>query len=312
MKDIDSLEAAIHTVEEKINNMEQTCFQVVVRPLVIDDSLIHIEELYMPHLDLSIFPPPYRTINRIDGSCPSFTSSERYFLIHQAPNLCLMDRELTVIKRNRWGYRPVHDMCWSSTLARFFVITNESVFTVDENTIAIEPIQINQEQSWCSCTCSDTTLYLSTLDGGSTIFKFSLFPTIEFEKQWTSPETCAEYQVITNIVYNNETLALMIVDLYKEEKFIEIRSSVALERLWSLILDIEYSGSVFRCCFLNYGDWLVWDQNTSRFLHIAKDGKVQVTTKYDEHPVSVCLFDGNKIAISTDDRIKLHELKCLK
>ncbi|CAF1493920.1 unnamed protein product [Rotaria sordida] len=67
MKDIDLLKATIQTIEKKINNIEQTCFEVINRPLVIDDNLIRIEELYIPHLDLSTFPPPYRTINHTDG-----------------------------------------------------------------------------------------------------------------------------------------------------------------------------------------------------------------------------------------------------
>jgi hypothetical protein len=312
MKDIDLLKVNIHTVIEKLNNMEQTCIGVVVRPLVINDNLIRIEELYAPQLDLSILLPPYKTTSHVGGSSVTIASNDQFFLIHQQPNLCLMDRELTVVKMSEWNHGLIRDMCWSWTLARFFVLAQTKIFTVDENAMSVEVIQINQDQKWWSGTCSDTSLFLSTLHGGSSIWKFSLFPSIRFEKQWSSAETCAENQIITNIVYKNEMLALTLMDGRKEEKLIELRSSITLERLWSLRLDLEYDACLFGFCFLNHGDWLVWNSNPSCILHITKDGKLLATSGYNTHPGSVCLFDGNKLIVSTDKSINCHELNSKK
>jgi hypothetical protein len=200
-------------------------------------------------------------------------------------------------------------MCWSSTLARFFVITEVNVFTVDDNTMFIEPIQINQEQSWCSCTCSDTSLFLSSLNHGSSILKFSLFPFIQFEKQWNSSKIGGQNQMIMYIACQNETLALTVADVDKEEKLIELRLSTTFERLWSLKLDVEYSAGLFRCCFLNHGDWLVWNWHASHFLHITKDGKLHSRNEYYEIPLCVILFDGDQLGISTANEINFHRIK---
>jgi arsenate reductase-like glutaredoxin family protein len=312
MKDIDLLKMTIHTVEEKINKMGQTCFEVVVRPLVLDDSLIHIEELNVPRFDLSNLPPPYKTINRVGDSSTRISSNDRFFLIHQEPNLCLMDRKVTVIKRSRWDHDSIFDMCWSSTLARFFIITQTNIFTVDENTMSIEPIQIDQNQNWFSCTCSDTTLFLSTANGGSSILIFSLYPSIQFEKKWTSPQTCASHQIITNIAYKNETLTVALIDCRKKEKWIELRSSTTLEQLWSLKLDIEYSTKVFRCCSLTHGDWLAWNYDAPYLLHITKDEKLQIAIRYNERPRYIIMFDEDQLAISTENGINFHKIKTFK
>jgi hypothetical protein len=308
MKNIDLLKTIIHTVEEKINKMEQTCFEIIVHPLVLDDSLIHIKELYVPRLHLSNLLPAYKTLNRVGDSAP-IASNDRFFLIHQKPYLYLMNRELIVIKRTRWNHDPIYDMCWSSTLARFFLITKTNTFIMDENTMSIGLIKIDQNQNWFSCTCSDTTLFLSTANGGSSIFKFSLFPIIEFEKEWTSPETCAIDQIISNIACKNETLAFVLIDCRKKEKLIDLRSSTTLERLWLLKLDIEYSTKIFRCCSLNHEDWLVWDYNASCLLHITKDENLQIAIRYDERPRYIIMFDGDHLAISTENGINLHKIK---
>jgi hypothetical protein len=99
INDIDLLKIAIRTVKEKINNMEQTCFRVIAHPLVIADGLVSIEELKIPQLELLKLPSPYKRINHIDGSCRVIAINDRFFLIHKEPNLCLMNRELTVIKK---------------------------------------------------------------------------------------------------------------------------------------------------------------------------------------------------------------------
>jgi len=88
-----------------------------------------------------------------------------------------------------------------------------------------------------------------------------------------------------------------------------LKSSETLERLWSLKLDIEFDEHTFRCCSLNYGDWLVLDMHTSCLLHITKDGKLQAASKYEEPPLDACLFNGDKLAVSTLRSINFHELK---
>lgn len=309
MKDIDLLEATIHTVDKKMHSLEQTSFEIIARPLIIDDSFIRIEEFYLPQLDSSLLSARYKTIDHFGDSSGVIASNAQCFLIHQAPNLSLLDRELTVIKTSQWNNGLIWDMCWSRILSSFFVLTETKLFQVHDDTLHIERIQINQNKQWCSCTCSDTTLFLCTSGVDSSILQVNLFPSVQFGMQWKSVEIDSKYQMITNMVYHHGTLALMLLDSSKKEKIMELRSSTTFERLWSLKLDIDYKASISRCCFLDHGNWLVWDYGTSHILHITKDGKLQTTSTYNAVLVHVILFNRNQLAISTTKNINLHKMK---
>ncbi|UJR21946.1 hypothetical protein I4U23_025015 [Adineta vaga] len=308
-KDIDSLTVTVRDLEREIAQIEQTSIQVETKSLILDDSLIHIENLDVNRFDLSTLSSVYKTINYPRENWAPLTCNNRYLLIHQEPNLCLIDQDLNVIKQNSWIYGTIYDMCWSSTLNRFIVINGSDVFLVDETHMSIENIQTLQKRKWLSCTTSETSLFLSTKVWGSSIMEFSLLPTIELVKQWQSPDTCARDEVINGIVYNNDTLVLMIKNPSEKTIHIEMRSSATLDRLWSVRLNIAYSLNIrTRCCLLSNDQWLVVDRNTSRILHISKDGKVKASTTYTPPPFCAALFNQDMLAISTARGVNLHRL----
>src|ERR1700722_16884972 len=75
---IESLKSSIRSVERALENIQQTSVQVDIRPLVIDDSLIDIEESNTNQFDLASLPPAYQTIKHSNGSCLVLTSSDRF------------------------------------------------------------------------------------------------------------------------------------------------------------------------------------------------------------------------------------------
>ena len=178
-------------------------------------------------------------------------SNGRLLLIHQKPNLCFVNTELTIVKQVLWSYDVIDDMCWSSTLDRFIVIVKDNIFLVDENTMSIESVQTVEKRRWLSCTCFNDQLFLSTNEWGSSIVEMSLSPSIAVIKEWKSPKTCTMDELIHDIVYNNGTLAVVIRNRVEKSIRMELRSSTTLDRLWSLTLDIVYDKDIaFRCCSL--------------------------------------------------------------
>ncbi len=308
-RDIDSLTSTVRDLEREMSKIEQTSLQVEMKALVIDDSLIQIEDSDTNRFDLSSLSPIYKTINYPRENWAPLACNNRYLLIHQEPNLCLVDQNLNIIKQNSWIYGTIYDMCWSSTLNRFIVINGSDVFLVDENHMSIENIQTLQKRKWLSCTTSETSLFLSTKVWGSSIMEFSLLPTIELVKQWQSPDTCTRDEVINSIVYNNGTIAMMIKNPSEKTIHIEMRSSATLDRLWSVRLNIAYSQNIrTRCCLLANDQWIVVDRNTSRIFHISKDGKVKTSSAYNPPPFCAVLFDQDMLAISTARGVNLHKL----
>ncbi|CAF0936454.1 unnamed protein product [Rotaria sp. Silwood1] len=308
-KDIDSLKSTLLGLEREMNKIEQTSFQIVIKSLVIDDSLIYIEHSDINRFDLSSISPLYKTLNYTRENWAPLACNNRYLLIQQEPNLCLVDRDLTIIKQSSWIYGTIYDMCWSSVLNRFIVINGSDVFLVDENNMSIENIQALQKRKWLSCTTSETSLFLSTKVWGSSIMEFSLLPTIELVKQWQPPDTCSRDEVINGIVYNNGTIAMMIKNPSEKSIHIETRSSATLDRLWSVKLHLAYSQNIrTRCCLLTHDEWLVVDRNTSRLFHISKDGTVKSSCAYNPPPFCATVFDQNILAISTARGVNLHKL----
>ncbi len=308
-QDIDTLTSTIRQLEKEMNNIEQAHFQINTRPLLVDDSIIQFEDIYEHDFDLSALSPAYRTIVRPQGSCRALASNGRLLLIHQAPNLCFLNTELTKVKQVLWPYDVIGDMCWSSTLNRFIVISKENFFLVDENTMSIESVQAIAKQRWLSGTCFNDELFLSTGGWGSFIVEVRLSPSITVVKEWRSPITCATDESIDDMVCNDGILALVIRNGVEQSMRMELRSCKTLDRLWSVLLDIKYDkDTAFRFCSLDCNGWLVADYNAGRLLHITRDGKMNQTITYKAIPLRIAKFTSNMLDISTETGLSFHKI----
>jgi hypothetical protein len=307
-QDIDSLTSTIRQLQRNMDNIEQTGLQIDIRPLLIGDGLIYITERNERMIDLLTLSPLYKTINRPAGDYISMATNDRFLLLHQKPNLCLIDRELNIAKQTLWSDGTIFDMCWSSTLNRFIVVAEQRVFLVDENTMTIDNMKTIDKRNWLSCTCSETSLFLSTNEYSSCILEYSLSPLIELVNERKSPDTCAQDEIIYGIVYNNEKLALLIMNKSKKSLRLELRHAETFDRIWSLQFDTECSQTIaFRCCSLTCNEWLVVDYETKRLLQITKDGKLKATIPYDAIPYRANLF-ANMLVLIRNGGLNFYKL----
>ncbi|CAF2716310.1 unnamed protein product [Rotaria sp. Silwood2] len=193
-------------------------------------------------------------------------------------------------------------MCWSSILSSFIVINNEKeIFLVNDNSLSIECIQINEEHYWWSCTCSDTSIFLTNAIMGTNIFEFSLLSSFQLVKRWKPPLSCKKNEYIDDIAYNNGTSALIIKVSSNNTILSELRSSTTLDRIWLLQLDIKrnWFQQTIRCCSFKYDEWLIIEGKTSHIFHILKNGKMKAMGKYKPSPVNAVLFSSSILAIRT-------------
>jgi hypothetical protein len=228
--------------------------------------------------------------------------------MHQNSNLYLIDQNLIVIHETKWPNNWIRDMCWSQILNSFFLITSDYIYLVEQNTLSIKLIKTIEGRFWQSCTCSNTSLYLSKDIWNSSIEEFCLKPSIEFIKHCERIEAKDQKQRIDHIECNNDTMALVINDQTKEEIFIELRSIKNFDRLWFCRFFIDYSERKIQCCLFNYNTWIVADWGTSSLFHITENGNVKEIIKYKYQIRDIHLFGTNKFVISTDDRIHFHKL----
>ena len=305
---IDSLTSAIHDLKEQMTELENTSFRVTTQRLIIDDTLISIEAITEHELNLSNLPHPCKTIKRPAGSQAVICSSDNYLLIHQKPNLCLIDVEMSIVEEATWDHESIWDMCWCSTLDRFIVNEGSNIFLVDESTMSIEKIKTIEEKRWLSCTTSENHLFLSTNTYGSIVKKYDLLPSIKLVIEWKSPFTCTDNEWISSIRYNNEKLGLLIRNNPEKSLRMELRSADTFDRIWLLKFDIVCEQTTFfRCCSLTYNEWLVADYQSKRLLQVTKDGKLKAVVPYKNIPYYSILF-RNMLAISTDTLINIHKL----
>jgi hypothetical protein len=307
-QDIDLLISSIRKLNQQVNKFEYTHFNIEARPLMIDKSWIHFEESNINRLDLSKISPVCKTINYTDKSRMAFASSDQFIMMHHSPDLCLIDRNLDIIRRTIWCYGDIQEMCWSSSLDRFIIVSAEGVFLLDETTMSIEKLKIVQEREWVCCTCSDTSLFLSTYELASSVMEYTLLPTIEFVKEWKSPVTCRKEEWINDIKYNRGSIALVIKNSSEKTLFIELRNSKTFERLWSFKMDcIDVLKIAFKCCLVNDEEWLVMDRDSDNLVHITKDGKMQLSHTYKQSPCCAAILGPNILAISILKGVNFHK-----
>jgi hypothetical protein len=155
------------------------------------------------------------------------------------------------------------------------VNSNGNISLINEEALPVKEIQFKDNVKYGSCTCSDKKLYVTVWETGSSIIEFDFTPTsIKFVEQWQSSITCSEQEIIHDIAYNNNTLALVIKDKTSKTVNMELRSSQTLERLWLCQLNIKSSNIFkFHCCSLNYNEWLMVDYENQQLLHVNHNGK---------------------------------------
>ncbi|CAF3951529.1 unnamed protein product, partial [Rotaria magnacalcarata] len=261
----------ITTMKTSINSIEKELTQVQFnfRPLLIDDNLI-----IRCTQDLLPFPPSRREIELTDCSYAVLASNKQHLLVHREPALCLLDRQLTIVKETQWPLDDISDICWSSILNRFIVVNCKYVFILDEKTMVLELFLSSDAINWIRGTCSYTTLYLSTEGIGSSIFEYSLVSSSVLLKEWQSPMTCTNNEWIEDLKFHNDFLGLVIGSYTNSDARFELRSSTTLISLWSIQLEGIYSMYPIRCCSIIDHQWIVVAFRNPKIFHISKDGKL--------------------------------------
>ncbi|CAF4271217.1 unnamed protein product [Rotaria sp. Silwood2] len=298
----DLIKTMIQYIEQDLNDIEQISIKINIRSLTIDNSYVHIEREF----NFKNFSLDYPKFNYSIESSSALASNEQFLLMHQYPYLCLIDRDSKIVKQNLWSYGWIRDMCWSKTLNCFIIITTNDIYFVNEMLQYRTPSKDFVKQVWFSCTCSNQSLYLSTCEWGSSIFEFNFLPSLQFNNQWKPPLTCAEYDGINDIQYNNETLALMINDPVKHKKRMELKSTKTFNTIWLIDLSVGTDIRLFTCCPINYNEWLVADGTNSQIYHITNNGKFKNNLSYNSIPYRANLFSSNILAISAEDYLNLH------
>jgi hypothetical protein len=304
-EDIHQSILGIQYIDQEINEIEQKGIQIDIRPLLIDNQP-KIQDINAFNLS-----SPYRSIDCSGHSGVTFAGNSQYLLVYEYHNLILFNQDLRIVQQCPWIYGHIYNMCWSTVLNNFIVITYKRlVYLINEYPLSFTRIISIPQDKWWSCTSSDKSLFLTTYGIDGSVCEFNLLFSFKLIKQWRSPYTCKQHERIHDINYTNQTLALAIGDPLTKTARIELRSSSTLTRLWSLSLDIDellYQPSI-HCCPLKFNEWLVTIENTSSLFHISKDGQLKTIHTFKHFVRNAISFASNVLAIRTENNLFFHQI----
>jgi hypothetical protein len=160
---------------------------------------------------------------------------------------------------------------------------------------------ISDQVEWSRATCSESSLFLLTQGLGPSIFECKLPPTNKSMKERQAPETCEKFEYIFDLKSNHKSLAMVIYNTENDKTRLDLRSSVNLQRLWTV--DV---GQGFRCCLLHGEQWMVVDALDRRLFYIANNGKLLKVDKYAYQPWNIIQWGKFIIGVRTAEGINLH------
>ena len=308
--DIQLLISNMEHLKQKIHEMEEKDIHMNIQSFVLNQNFISFENSISDHFDLSLLSSPCHTIHSSNINSWSMASNDKYLLIDQYPNLYLIDQNLTIVNQSQWKYSYITDMSWSAMLKKFLIITPNKIFLLDENLRSIEQIRSIKGDKWCSCASSNSCLYLTENERGTGIFQYNISPSFELIKQWRSSSSDEEDQLISDITYQHDKLALIVSYSSNRTANFILRSSTTFDLLWFYQLDINYKWfqTAIRSCSLTNDQWFIVEEYTSHIFHIDKDGQLISKREYTSQPLNAIVFGANLLAIRTDTSINFHQV----
>lgn len=310
IEDLNKISSTMRSIRQGIFQLEHNYTDMTLNPLEIDQQLINIEDECAKHdFNLSTLMPPSHVMNRSPDSPKPLISNNRVLLMHYENQLCLLDHEFKTEKSIPWTNGWIWDMCWSSTLSQFFIITLYDIFMLDEKTMNLQRLALKDREPLCACTCSETSLYISTNAVNSMIYEFSLLRNLEVVNRWQPKDFCQRDEIIQDMVFNKGTIGFVIENQTSHTKRMELRLAETFELQWRIDFDlVDRLHNIYRLCSFNYNEWLVIDWKSAHIFYITNEGQMKSTCVYEPIPYRCCQFGPSLLAVSVKTGVNFHTL----
>jgi hypothetical protein len=197
----------------------------------------------------------------------------------------------------------------SNTLSKFILISENGIFTFDEQTMIIEQIKSlsKSNKSWYCCACSDKSLFLTTQQLNTRISEY-IFEENEFlfKRQQIC---CLNNEYIEHMKCSKDLLGLIILNDLTGQRHFEMRSILTFNQLWTISLTIPEKTNIVSCCSLNEKGWLIIDLAQTRLIHVTNQGQIKQSVTYQPSPQYAVQFGDDILAFLTEQGIRLHKIE---
>jgi hypothetical protein len=313
---IDLLVTTIENIEKETNEIQHKPITIDIRPLIIDDIYINFPtKKESDDSEKLMLTPPIERLLSSPANANCIASNNTHILLHRHPTLCLYDHNLNLIKQTHpYSDWNIADMCYSSTLNHFIILTDDDVFFLDETKMILEKSTIPTRNNghWHSITCSFKSLFLTAYKWGSNIYEYNIdSSSIELKQRWQTPLTCTKDESIDHFVHNNnDHISMIIQNRIDQNKSFQLRFDKTLECIWSLKLN-QCHMTIHRntFCSIRQNEWLIIDSNQSRLLYISQDGLLKQIIDYEFYQLRDALqITSHFLLVTTDRSVNLHQL----
>jgi hypothetical protein len=276
---------------------------------MLDENFIPLDKFKVNFNLYSTIKSLILTENLSTDKCIVMANNSKYLLIGQQSNLCLYDQNLSKVKQILWSHGCIWDMCMSTALSKFILVSENGIFTLDEQTMIIEPVKTfaDLNKSWYCCASSEKSLFLATQEYKTIIAEYIFRESNCLFKR--NQICCSDNEYIEHMKCSKDSLGLIILsDLTGERRF-DMRSIVTFNQLWTISLNIHDKVNIVSCCSLNENGWLIVDLAQTRLIHITNQGQVKQNVTYRPSPQYALQFNESTLAILAEDSINLHEIQ---
>ncbi|CAF1053332.1 unnamed protein product [Rotaria sp. Silwood1] len=226
-----------------------------------------------------------------------------------------------------WHNGLIRDMVWCSDLNVFILLTKDALFSVSPTSLftvetakdkPLVDLKINIYQkvkpfnnnvSFWRCTSAGTTLYISYSGFGTAIDEYSLSASsCNLVNRWVPPKTCAIYEGIWCIRYQQETdeLGIVIMDARNNQWRLEIRNRKDLAFLWKIVLPL--SNGDCEISPLPDREWLAVNSCGIRLIQIANQ-KLKSGVEYQRELKNAITIGNLYFVVRTKSTIEIHQIK---
>ncbi|CAF2447024.1 unnamed protein product [Rotaria sp. Silwood2] len=250
--------------------------------------------------------------------------------------LLLQDGSTTIEFRTPPKFQPTHiswhnglirDTTWCSDLNVFIVLTKDALFSVSPislftiETATNKPLvdlkisayktvkPYNDNVSFWRCTCAGETLYINYSGFGTVIDEYSLTASsCKHINRWTPPKTCATYEGIWCIRYQQETdqLGFSIMNSRNNQWHLEIRNRKEFALLWQIVLPLGNGDCELST--LPNREWLAVNSCGIRLIQISNQ-KLKAGVEYQRELKNAVAIGNLYFAIRTKNTIEIHQIK---
>ncbi|CAF1397409.1 unnamed protein product [Didymodactylos carnosus] len=216
---------------------------------------------------------PQRQI-KVDGDYWAMRASEMNLLYCGKDTLCLTDRAGHMTNALRWSEAFVFDICWSSFLDRFLILTPTTLHSLNVQTsevTQIKQVSDKKKADFWRCACSNQTLLVNIRENGSVVEEWDMSGEWRMMTRWHPPLSCQQNERIIDIRFSCDGSHIGVtVCVNGQYNQFHVR-----DRSMNILNNITFPWLEYGYVLLSIpnGQWLTHEARNEQLHMVSRDGK---------------------------------------